>query len=569
MKIVCRKYFRNISMMVTLILLFSGITGIHGAVLPRIEIPQALRAEDVIGYARVKNITNVLEVVDLWLSQINPQLPPGTAKMSAGDFFGDPTMASVDSSRPMTFVILNPKKFPNPMLLFLPVKDAEKLQTAIQAKGSFTLVKDKTIIIGDDQISTTKGAQIWNIVKPFSASPLDTDILLFMDMEKTMLLYGAEIKQKIKNFQNQLNMMQNMSQQQQPGMSEQQKQIEAQVQEMIKLINEIKILALKGDLKKEGLLTSLLVQAKPQTDLSKLFVNTEAITPGLIKLMPDGALKMAFTGNPDAVNDFNSRFSDRVLVKSGSMTQEQIQQIKKFQELQKKVMDNEMAFSFFLPGKTGINGAIAYKIKDPKLALELIRQTKQQLLMANNPAQGLTVNVDYKEKARQAEGIDVHTYKMSFSSTNPMAMQSMMMFLPGGTLDMEIAIVGKYLVTGLGMPIDQVIKTIKQGTGTTTLAALTTFPQGGQVYGDINIIPMVNAILSPMFAMMSMMGGAGQNPMDAFSKISVPPVTFFATMHDGMAMGKLEFKLEIIKKIMDGMNSLKQQMAPPSPQSNP
>jgi hypothetical protein len=555
-------------MMALLILLVSVMTGICSAELPQITIPQALQGDDVIGYARVKNITSVLEVVDYWLSQINPLMPPGTAKMSAGDFFGDPTMASVDSSRPLTFVILNPKKFPNPMLLFLPVKEAEKLQTAIQAKGSFTLVKDNTIIIGDDQTSTAKGAEIWNMVKPFSESPMDTDILLFMDMEKTMLLYGEDIKQKIQNFQSQMNMMQNMSQQQQPGMAEQQKQIDAQVQEMIKILNEIKIVALKGDLKKEGLLTSLLVQAKPQTDLSKLFVNTEAISPSLIKLMPEGAVKVAFTGNPDALNDFNSRFSDRVLVKSGSMTQEQSQEIKKFQELQKQVIDNEMAVSFFLPGKTGINGAIAYKIKDLKLAMELIRQTKQQLLMANNAAQGLTVSVDYKEKVRQVDGIDVHSYKMAFSSTNPMAMQQMTMFLPGGTLDMEMAIVDKYLVTGLGMPIDQAIKTVKQGTGTTTLAALSTFPQGGQIYGDINIIPTVNAILSPMFAMMSMMGG-GQNPMDALSKISAPPFTFFATMHDGMAMGKLDINFETIKKIKEGIDSMQQQMAPPSPQTNP
>jgi hypothetical protein len=560
MKIVCRKYFRNISMMVMMILLISGMSGVYCADLPQIPIPQTLQVDDAIGYARVKNISNVLDVVDYWISQIQPQLPPGTAKMSVGDFFGDPTMANVDSSRPVTFVILNPKKFPNPLLLFLPAKEPEKLQGAIQGKGSFTIVKEKTLIVGDDQNATAKGAEIWVAVKPFSESPMDTDILIFMDMEKTMLLYGDDIKQKIQNFQNQMNMMQ--MQQQQTGAAEQQKQIEAQVAEMIKMLNEIKILALKGDMKKEGLLTSLLVQAKPQTDLAALFVNTQAISPSVIKLMPEGALKIAFAGNPEALNDFNSRFSERVLIKSGAATTEQSQEIKAFQELQKKVMDDEMAISFFLPGKTGINGTMAYKIKDPKLAMELIRQTKQQLLMANNPAQGLTVNVEYKEKARQAEGVDVHSFKMTFSSTNPMAMQGMMMFLPGGTLDMEMAIVDKYLITGLGTPVDQVIKTVKQGSGATTLIALTTFPQGGQVYGDINIIPMVNAILSPMFAMMSMMGGTGQNPMDAFSKISAPPVTFFATMHNGMAMGKLDFKLEIIQKIMEGVNSLKTQTSP-------
>ncbi|MBN1901051.1 hypothetical protein JW926_06970 [Candidatus Sumerlaeota bacterium] len=566
MKIMSRKYIRNLSMMVTLVFLLSGISGVYGAGLPQIVMPQALQAEDVIGYCRVKSITNVLNVVDYWIAQVSPQTPPGTAKMSAGEFFGDPTLASVDASRPLTFLLLNPKKFPNPLLLFLPAKDAAKMQSAVQEKGSFALVKDNTLIIGDDQNATAKGAELWNMVKPFSESPLDTDILLFVDVEKTMLFYGDDLKQKIKNFQNQMNMMQNMSQQQQPGMAEQQKQLEAQLDEMIKTINDIKSLSLKGDMKKEGLLTSLLVQAKPQTELAKLFVNTEAISPSLFKFMPEGALKMAATGNPDALSDFNSRFANRVLIKSGATNQGQNAEYKKFQELQKQVIDNEMAISFFLSGKTGVNGVVAYKIKDPKLAMDYIRQTKQQLLMANNPAQALTVNVDYKENARAVDGINIHSYKMTFSSTNPMTMQSIMMFLPGGALDMEMAIVDKCLVTGMGTPVDQAIKAIKLGTGTTTLAAMTTFPQGGQVYGDINIIPMVNAILSPMFAMMSMMGG-GQNPMDTLSKISAPPVTFFSTMHDGMMMGKLDFQLETIRKIAEGINSIKQQMmAPPTQQ---
>jgi len=532
--------------------------------MPPINLPPTLKVEDAVGYARVKNIAGVLEVADFWISQISAQMPPGTARMTVGQYIGDPTLEAVDTARPLLLVILNPKKYPNPMVLFLPVKNAQNMQKAIQAKGSFTVLKENTLIVGDDQPSTMKGAEIWSSVKAFSAAPMNRDILFSLDMEKFMKVYSEDIRQKIKNLQSQMKMMQSMQTGQQGTTEEQQKQIEAQVEEMFKMINELKNVAISGDVKKEGLKLTLMAEAKPMTDMCRLFTTKTAIEPQLIKMLPNGFVKFSFSGDPESISEYSAKMSERFMNQAGVYTPEQMQKMKQYQDLQKQILGDEMAVSFFQPGTPGINGVTVYKLKDPAKGIEMIRLTKEQILLANNPAQGLTVTAEFKEKARKVEGIDVHTIKATFSSTNPMMAQQMMMFLPGGAMNLESAVVGKYLATSMGTPIDQALKMLKSGSGTTNLAAFSTFPKGGQIYGDVYILKMIHSIMSPLFAMMAMSGG--QNPLDFFAKVEAPPITLFATMNSGKAMGMLDFKFEIIQKVKQGFDAMKQQMAPPPQQ---
>jgi len=535
---------------------------------PEINLPASLQAADVVGYIRVKNLSNIVDVMDYWISQLNPQMPAGTTRMSVGQYLGDPTLASVDHTRPILVAILDPKKFAKPMLLFLPVTQPEKIQQSIQAKNSFAVLKEKTLIIGDDQPSVMKGSEIWPQVQPFAAAPLDNDILFDMDMQKFMTVYGADMRLKIKNFQNQLTMMQSMGAPQ-ANMDAQQKQLDAQVEEIFTTLNEMKNLAVKLDVKKEGILPTLMVEAKDQTDLFRLFSSKVISQPSLARMLPEGAVKISFSSDPERMVDFSSKFTNRVLSKSGALTPEQLQQVQKFQALQKEAMGDEMAMSLFLPSQAGINGVMIQKVRDPQKGLEVIRQTRQQFLLGSGMAQGTTVNAEFTEKARTVDGVDVHLLKITFTSADPRAQQSMMMFLPGGGLNLEMAIVSNLMITAIGIPIDPSIQSVKQGAGTTAISAMSSFPKGAQLYCDIDVIKLINSLLSPMFAMMSQMMGSGQNPLDAFNKISAPPIIFFGTMNNGKAMVQLDFKFEIVKKIADAFKTMQQQMQPPPQQQQP
>ena len=533
---------------------------------PEINLPASLQSADVVGYIRVKNLSNIVDIVDYWISQLNPQMPPGTTRMSVGQYLGDPTLASVDHTRPILIAILDPKKFVNPMLLFLPVTQPEKIQQGIQARNSFAVLKEKTLIIGDDQPSVLKGAEIWTQIQPFAAAPLETDILFDMDMQKLMTVYGADMRLKIKNFQNQLNMMQSMGAAPQANMEAQQKQLDAQVEEIFKTLNEMKNLALKIDLKKEGLLPTLMMEAKEQTDLFRLFTSKVVSQPSLARMLPEGAVKISFSSDPERMVDFSSKFTNRILTKSGALTPEQLKELEKFQALQKEIVGDEMAMSLFLPSQAGLNGVVIQKIRDPKKCLEMIRQTRQQILLSAGATQGVTMNAELTEKARTVEGVDVHLLKITINTTDPRAQQQMMMFLPGGGMNLEMAIVGNLMITAIGIPIDQSIQTVKQGAGMTAISAMSSFPKGAQLYGDIDFPKMLKSLLSPMFAMMSQMMGSGQNPFDAFNKITAPPIVFFATMNNGKALAQLDFKFEIVKKIADAFKTMQQQMQPPQQQ---
>ncbi len=517
--------------------------------LPAIDIPAPPPVEDVVGYLRVGNITAVLNVVDSWVSQVNPDMPQGAIKMQAGQFLGDPTLAGIDVSKPLLIVALNPSQYPNPFVLYLPIADAAKIESAIRGKGALTVKKGDILIVGDDQQCVTRGAELFNQIKPFIASPLDTDLALFVDVDKLMSLYGEDIKKKVKGFQNQIAMMQQM-QMGQKGVSAKQKELETQVEEAFKWLGELKIVALKANARKEGLELTFLGEAKPQTEIAGLLTAESVPSPSLPRFLPYGALRVSITGNFEKLTDAAAQMSFRILEKSGKLTPEQLQDVKAYNALGRGVQGDEATMCMFIPGGKGLSGVFLNKIKDPAKALELMRQApKQQALMINNPAQGTTAQGTFTEKARTVDGVDVHSLKLSITSTNPMAAQMFMMFMPGGSLDIEMAIVNDVMITAMGTPIDNAIRAIKSGTGNTPLVAHSAFPKNGQLYGDLDVIGFVNNFVAPMFAPMMGMMGATQNPFTKLQNISAPPVTFFATMHDGKVMAQVNFPLEIVVKI--------------------
>ena len=130
-----------------------------------------------------------------------------------------------------------------------------------------------------------------------------------------------------------------------------------------------------------------------------------------------------------------------------------------------------------------------------------------------------------------------------------MAAQGLMMFMPGGGLDIEMAIVKDVMITAMGTPIDQTISAFKSGTGNTSLASHSAFPKKGQIYGDMDVVGFVSNFVAPIFAPMMQLRGATQNPFAKLQGISVPPITVFGTMHDGRVMAKVNFPLEIVVKI--------------------
>jgi len=550
-----------------LILASLSVTLMGETGLPAIQLPSSIALEDTVGYIRIKNLNTLLENLDYWASRINPQMPPNSVRMMVGQYMGDPTLAGLDSARSPMILILNPKKYPNPLVLYLPVKDAAKIQQGIQAKGSFTAVRDQTLIAGDDQSSVMKGVEYWGKVKSFAAGAMDTDAMVYADVEKLMSLFQEDIKQKIKEFQAQMSMMQQMQTGQQ-NMAAQQKQMEAQMDAAFKMLQELKTFSLKTDVKKEGLLPTMLLEAKPQSELASLFSPKKAPpSPTLIKMVPDGAVKLSYAGDSEAVAEFGTKMTDRFM-NSGAFTPEQIQEVKKYQQLQKETMGDQMAGSLFAPGVSGINGVMIYKIKDEKKALELIRQSAKQAMMANNPASQVKINAKLSENVRKLGDVNVHKLSVQISSDNPMAAQSLTMFIPGGVLNFEMAIVDKNLVYSLGTSIDQIIKQLKSGSGTTTLAAFSDFSSPGQLNVDINPLGVVKGIMGPMLAMIAQMSGSGQNPLAALDA-QLPPITLSGTMNQGKMMGNVNLKLDTILKMKEAVTSFQKQMAPPSAPPSP
>jgi len=530
-------------------------------VTPAISMPEPIADIDVLGYACGRNLTGLLDTIDYWASQVNPQLPPGTVKMSVGQLFGDPTLTGIDATRSIVIVLLNPKKYTNFIVGYLPVTDATKIKAGVEAKGTLSVLKDNILVVGDDNPCIMRGVDLLPKVKPFISKAPDADILVYANMESLMGIYAEDLKKKIQDLQAQMSMMQS-GQTGKQEMTEKQKQTAAQIDEAIRIASEIKSIAIKVDAKKEGLDIALLCEAKPQTELALLFNEKNISKPSLVQFLPEGGAKISVTGDYVSIGEFSNKIYENLMAKGAIVSQEQMQTNKKYNSLQKEALTGETAMSLFIPGGSGLNGIILQKVKNADKALEIIRFAKEKVLLGNNTAQGITITADFKEKARQVDGVDVHTMAVSMSSTNTATMQGLSIFMPGGKINLEMAIVKDIMITGFGMPIDKTLQQVKSGTGSTTLIALAAFPSNSQVYGDLDILKFLKTLLTPIFAMSQALGG-GQNPLEALDKISAPPITFYATMGGGSAMGKMHLGLDTVLKIQEAFKSIKPQGAAP------
>ncbi|MCX7000187.1 MAG: hypothetical protein NT106_07835, partial [Candidatus Sumerlaeota bacterium] len=201
-------------------------------VTPAISMPEPIADVDVLGYACGRNLTGLLDTIDYWASQVNPQLPPGTAKMSVGQLFGDPTLTGIDATRSIVIVLLNPKKYTNFIVGYLPVTDATKIKAGVEAKGTLSVLKDNILVVGDDNPCIIRGVDLLPKVQPFISKAPDADILVYANMESLMGIYAEDLKKKIGDLQAQMSMMQQGTTGKQE-MTEQQKQTAAQVDEAI------------------------------------------------------------------------------------------------------------------------------------------------------------------------------------------------------------------------------------------------------------------------------------------------------------------------------------------------
>ena len=528
---------------------------------PAISMPEPIADVDVLGYACGRNLTGLLDTIDYWASQVNPQLPPGTAKMSVGQLFGDPTLTGIDATRSIVIVLLNPKKYTNFIVGYLPVTDATKIKAGVEAKGTLSVLKENILVVGDDNPCIMRGVDLLPKVQPLISKAPDADILVYANMESVMGIYAEDLKKKIGDFQAQMNMLQQGTTGKQE-MTEKQKQIAAQIDEAMRIVSEIKSIAIKIDAKKEGLDIAFLSEAKPQTELALLFNEKNISKPTLVQFLPEGGLKISVTGDYASISEFSNKIYESLMAKGMGATLEQVQSMKKYTSLQKEALTGETAMSLFIPGGLGFNGIVLQRVKNADKALELIRFTKEKTLLGNNAAQGLTITADFKEKARQVDGVDVHTMAVIMSSTNPATMQGLSIFMPGGKMNFEMAIVKDIMINAFGMPIDKTLQQVKSGTGSTTLIALAAFPGGSQVYGDVDILKLSKTLLTPIFAMSQALGG-GQNPLDALDKIIAPPVTFYVMMGGGNAMGKMHLGLDTVLKIQEAFKSIKPQGGAP------
>jgi uncharacterized protein (DUF952 family) len=528
----------------------------------QIKSPAAPPVQDVTAYAKIRNLPAILDNVDSWVSRVQPGMPPGMVKMMMGQYLGDPTLAGIDTSLPILIITLDPKKYTNPLVMYLPAKTPGPIQEGIKAKGSFTVLKGNTIIVGDDQPAVMRGVEIFAQLKSLISSPASSDIEVYYDVEKFMAIFGVELKQKIKDFQTQIKMMQGMGSA--PGSSpEQNKQTEAQITMLFDTVEQIKSVVMKIDTKKEDLTLAFVAEAKPGTELAGMLKNAGAVNPSIYKMLPDGAVKMVAAISPEAKADLGDKFINGFVKNSGTFSPEQLKAMKGYSKLQKEILGGETAVSFFLPGGMGINGVTLWKLKNPKRAIEFIRASKEQATMGSNPAQGLTITADYKENFRKVGDVAVHKISIKMNMTDPMAAQQMKMFFPTGGMDIEMAVVKDILIAANGTPIDDAITRVKKGTGNTTLVSMSQFPPGGQIYGDVSLQGVVKTLLAPMFAMMAM--GGGQNPLAALDKINAPPITINASIGGGKASGKLNLKLDTIVKFKEAFSSMGMGGAPGAP----
>ena len=283
----------------------------------------------------------------------------------------------------------------------------------------------------------------------------------------------------------------------------------------------------------------------------------------------EGAVQLDVTiANPEALMDFCIAEIEE-LTKTMDLSEVNLDQWISLSKKWWAVAGGSIAETVSFDGESSINVGYLLEIKDEAAALALLKEiaTDTEPLLKLYEGMGMSMSMDFKENAREYNGVKIHQLTMGMSMTNqPPEVAEELSAMNLTNMVYEIAIADGSMAYAIGAgKIESILDHIKDKTfKPTPLVARSVYPNGGFYYSDLDIGKYMEFVLGIIpeanNPMMQQVGTLFQG---------VEPITSAGLKANGCVMWSLNIPGELITKIGQMIMMMQMQQGGGMPQPAP
>lgn len=468
----------------------------------QISEPQAVQGGDVFAMLKLRDPNKLVERLASWAqivqpslnaealrNQINGMLGVDLKELRAGEAVTTVLLAPADAQGKPTAVTLMPIAENSPSVQGLTQRmpnaktEAVGQYTALSAEGSTeTLARAKKMdqaLIGLEK------------------APAPTDIQAYANIAAVMQKYGAMLQQQVQGLQ--MLMAMAAAQQNQGAdaqkMAQVQQILQAEVQAGLDALNQLQYLNAGVEVGDERLELSLTARGKAGSGLEKGLQHPPFAGQDLTPYVAEDAIARVQQNFYDMKGfiDLYMKYAGPVISGGDTAALEKFKadmgEFSKFGPMQ-------MATAFNISPKGKLVYEVVAKCEDNKAYMELVRKKFMEWMNSGlvhdfYAKMGINISVQEDPKTRTVAGAEVHRYNLKVEATGKMTeKEKEQLQKMAGELVVELAAIKDVVVITVGEPIDAVAGRLT-GTAGEPIAARKAFPDGGVMYGDVNVARIV------------------------------------------------------------------------------
>jgi len=510
---------------------------------------------------RIARLDQLLPDLEAFLKPLAPSMNAAAIRAQIGNMLGDPTLANLDQTRPIAFVVFElPKGTTEPLGIaaLLPVKNDAYVKT-FQARGVLTYLPQggKTLLLAQGEPTMVLARQNMKSLEALVNEAVPGDVMAYVDLAGLMTRFEKEINGGLR----QLTMA--MQAAGQPAGAAQ--LLDLEVRALASVLRDIQDVALRLDVTGQALDISKSLQAKAGSGLAPV-LDQPAVNPAVLGFLPGKGAITGIVSMNDATAKYAQAKMDEVLAQantSPSLTAEQRATLKDFIGRAMSLQKTVAADILFADATTGgLSGVTVSEVTDPGAYLSFMREQealmKKSGLLSMYQGMGMDMQIKFEEKVRTHNDVPIHRFTQKFDMKGmagmpPEAAGFMSMFT---NLSTELAVVGNYVIGGLGggQQIDAVIDAVKakkpmsQG----TLAAQPLLKESF-LLADVHLTRLVGWLFGMLGPMMGPMLDTPEmrKLAEQLRTAQVKPVALAVAADNGILQARLVVPNEPIARIVD------------------
>ncbi len=552
---------------VCIAVVFSMVAGGMADAAPAIEKPVVL--EDALLSVTASDLHGLLDGVGSVAAQVTPMMNAMMLKSMIGMQLGDPGLAGIAPGKGLAIVVLDPTN----VFAVIEVGEVQMpaYTNAVATMGVQSRYSNGLLVVGQTVGQVDKGMGYAEAVKNRLLAKRSPSL-------RIALKPAAIVEKNSDQIQGLLQMMPALlgqSMMQAPGATLGSTQttlrfLEGELRVLLSLAGQCDVAEVVLMPENGSLRISEIFVPKSGTRLATL-CDAPAVNPPNSKIesgyLGDGAVRFdSSLANPEALVDFTVAETEQ-LFKEMEIKDVDLPSLVAFIEKWWSVSGGSVSETVGFGGEPGLSVGYLMDVKDEAEALAVLKGMPKDIepFLGLYEDIGMPMSMEFKENAREYNGVKIHQFGVSMSMTNqPPEVAAQMATMNLTNMVYDIAITDGVVIYAMGeAKVETIIDRLKDESFTPVpLKARSVYPEGGFYYFDLDVGEYMAFVTA-------FMPDAGMQQMAALFQ-GVEPVTSAGFKADGRVMWSANVPGELIAKY--GQMAMMMQMQQPQgglPQATP